>query len=113
MPRTDDPLKGVPLPLPSGSHPNSAEPSVIEKLHASKVSKLPLRNDQGSYDHHMPPDLSSSAAIGDYIHERTAAWSQHLERKRAKHAASVATKPKRGRAAPKATRKTSARKSRR
>jgi phospholipase C len=96
-PRTDDPLKGVQLPAPSGSHPNSAEPSVIEKLHASKVAKLPLRNDQGSYDHHMPPDLSTSAAIGDYIHQRTAAWSQHLQRvgtrklARAKGAIAIAT----------------------
>lgn len=79
-PRKDDPLKGVKIPVSSGSHPNAAEPSVIEKLHAGKVAKLPLRNDQGSFDHHTPPDLSTSAAVGDYIHTRTAAWSQHLQR---------------------------------
>jgi hypothetical protein len=41
-----------------------------------------LRNDQGSYDRHTPPDLSTSAQIGDYIQGRTAAWTQHLQRKR-------------------------------
>ena len=113
VPRTDDPLQGVLPPTSDVPHPEQAEPSLIENIHAHKVSLLPLRNDQGSYDRHTPPELTTSAQIGDYIQGRTAAWTQHLERKRAKHAASVATKPKRGRAAPKATRKTSARKSRR
>jgi hypothetical protein len=30
----------------------------------------------------IPSDLSSSAAIGDYIQARTAAWTQHLQRLR-------------------------------
>jgi phospholipase C len=81
-PRTDDPLKGVQIPVSSNAHPNQSHPSVIEKLHAMKVSHLPLRNDQGTYDHHTPPDLSSSAQIGDYIQARTAAWTQHLQRLR-------------------------------
>ena len=68
-------------------HPDQAEPSLIENIHAHKVSLLPLRNDQGSYDRHTPPDLSTSAQIGDYIQGRTAAWTQHLERRRAKRAA--------------------------
>jgi hypothetical protein len=63
-------------------HPDQAEPSLIESIHAHKVSLLPLRNDQGSYDRHTPPDLSTSAQIGDYIQSRTAAWTQHIERKR-------------------------------
>jgi len=81
-PRTDDPLVGVPVPVSNETHPNLSNPSDIELIHAAKVSELPLRNDQGSYDRHTPPDLSSSAAIGDYIHSRTAAWSQHLQRRR-------------------------------
>lgn len=80
-PRKDDPLKGVVIPVSSTLHPNQSQPSVLEQVHAEKVSLLPLRNDQGSYDHHTPPDLSSSAAIGDYIQSRTAAWTQHLQRK--------------------------------
>jgi hypothetical protein len=81
-PRTDDPLKGVAIPISKVPHPAQSQPSVIEKLHAKKVSYLPLRNDKGTYDQHTPPDLSSSAAISDYIQTRTAAWTQHLERLR-------------------------------
>jgi phospholipase C len=81
-PRNDDPLKGVQIPVSSNAHPNQSQPSVIEKLHAMKVSHLPLRNDQGTYDHHTPPDLSTSAQIGDYIQARNAAWTQHLQRLR-------------------------------
>jgi len=79
-PRTDDPLKGVKIPVSSSVHPNQSQPSVIEKLHAAKVALLPLRNDKGTYDQHMPPNLSSSAEIGEYIQTRTAAWTQHLAR---------------------------------
>jgi phospholipase C len=89
-PRKDDPLKGVAIPKPAGSHPNSSQPSLIEKLHAGKVSYLPLRNDQGSYGQHTPPDLSSSSAIGDYIQSRTAAWSQHLQRLQSRRVAYAA-----------------------
>ena len=81
-PRKDDPVKGVQIPVSNVTHPNQSQPSVIERIHAAKVSQLPLRNDQGTYDHHTPPDLSSSAAIGDYIQARTAAWVQHVERLR-------------------------------
>ncbi|HEX3463550.1 MAG TPA: alkaline phosphatase family protein [Candidatus Elarobacter sp.] len=86
-PRRDDPLAGIAIPASSGAHPNAAEPSLMEKIHASRVSKLPVRNDKGTYDQHTPPDLSSSAAIGEYIQARTAAWTQHLERLRARHGA--------------------------
>jgi phospholipase C len=99
-PRTDDVLKGVTAPKPAPSHPNASQPSVIEKIHASKVSKLPVRNNEGSYDHHLPPDLSTSAQINEYIQGRTAAWSQHLQRLRKRRqahggsaASSTATAP--------------------
>jgi len=80
-PRADDPLRGVSIPVSSAAHPNLSSPSKLEKLHAWKVSQLPIRNEHGGYDH-IPPDLSSSAAIGDYIRDRTAAWTQHLGRER-------------------------------
>jgi phospholipase C len=86
-PRTDDPLAGVQIPLSIPPHPNQAQPSVIEQIHAAKVADLPLRNDQGSYDRHTPPALASSAAIGDYIQARTAAWTQHLQRLRKRRGA--------------------------
>jgi phospholipase C len=87
--RKDDPLAGVPIPVAKPAHPNQSQPSVIELLHAKKVTDLPLRNDQGIYDEHTPPDLSSSAQIGDYIQARTAAWTQHLQRARERRARSV------------------------
>ncbi len=80
VPRTDDPLAGIACPIPTAAHPNSSQPSLMERIHASKVAALPLRNDKGTYDQHVPPDLSSSAAIADYIQTRTAAWTQHLQR---------------------------------
>jgi phospholipase C len=94
-PRTDDPLKGVQIPVSSISHPNKSQPSVIDKIHASKVTHLPLRNVQGTYDHHRPPDLSTSAAVGDYIQARTAAWTQHLQRRSSRrgHRAAPAAGP--------------------
>jgi phospholipase C len=81
-PRTDDPLVGVQIPVSNAQHPNSSVPSHIDLIHAAKVADLPLRNEQGSYDKHVPPDLSSSAALSDYIQARTAAWTQHLQRMR-------------------------------
>jgi phospholipase C len=66
----------------SAQHPNSSVPSHIDLIHAAKVADLSLRNEQGSYDKHVPPDLSSSAALSDYIQTRTAAWTQHLQRMR-------------------------------
>ena len=114
VPRTDDPLQGVLAPSSAVPHPEQAEPSLIENIHAHKVSLLPLRNDQGSYDRHTPPDLATSAQIGDYIQGRTAAWTQHLERKRTKHAASVAAaKTKRSGAVPKTRTAKKAKKARR
>jgi phospholipase C len=73
---------GVLPPVSGAQHPNLSKPSVLETVHASKVANLPLRNSNGSYDQHTPPDLSSSAAISDYIQTRTAAWTQHLGRQR-------------------------------
>jgi hypothetical protein len=39
-----------------------------------------------------PPDLSSSAQINDHIQTRTAAWTQHLERRRQRREAAKAAK---------------------
>jgi phospholipase C len=85
-PRTDDPLSGVRLPVSHAFQPNLSTPSLIEKIHAWKVANLPLRNDQGTYDQHTPPDLSTSEAVGEYIQARTAAWNEHLHRLRLRRA---------------------------
>jgi|ERR1700733_1287284 len=80
--RTDDPLQGIQIPVSNIVYPNQSQPSHIDLIHAAKVADLPLRNEQGSYDKHVPPDLSSSAALTDYIQARTAAWTAHLQRLR-------------------------------
>jgi phospholipase C len=85
-PRTDDPLAGIEIPVSGMAHPGEGQPSVIQQLHAEKVSTLPLRNQQGSYDEHEMPDLPTSAAASDYIQTRTAAWRQHQERRQKKQA---------------------------
>jgi phospholipase C len=92
-PRTDDPLQGLAVPLSGGVHPNASDPSAMDLIHAEKVSTLPLRNEQGSYDEHTMPDLPTSAAVGEYIQTRTAAWRQHLQRRehrRQKHESAAA-----------------------
>lgn len=104
-PRTDDPLTGVQVPMSKTPHPNQSQPSVIDQIHAAKVAALPLRNEKGSYDEHTPPDLSSSAAIGDYIQGRTAAWIQHLHRTRQRRQAQTSASNLPVKAARKAPRK--------
>jgi phospholipase C len=85
QPRNDDPLKGVAVPESTGHHPNSSTPSRLDKIHAARVAALPIRNEQGHYEE-SAPDLTSSAEISDFIRDRTAAWTQHLQRQRHRRA---------------------------
>ena len=89
-PRTDDPITRGQIPVSNTPPPNLSSPSVLDRVQVSRVSLLPLRNEQGTYDQHKPPDLSTSDAVGDYIQTRTEAWSQHLKRFREKRQANVA-----------------------
>jgi phospholipase C len=75
-PRGDDPLEKIVVPASHAIHPNQQNPSELDRLYATRVSQLPIPNDQGSFGH-SPPDLSTNAAIADYIRARTAAWKQH------------------------------------
>jgi phospholipase C len=59
-----------------------SEPSELEKIHAAKVAALPVPDVHGGFGRHTPPDLSSSAAINDYIQMRTATWKEYLQRVR-------------------------------
>ena len=77
-PRSDDPLANGQVAVSNDTYPNQSQASVIDKIYVGKVAALPLRNEQESYDQHVPPDLTTSAAVGDYIQARTAAWTQHL-----------------------------------
>jgi len=80
-PRTadDDPLKGVAVPVSGVHHPNAATPSKLDKIHAARVAALPLRNEKGHYQE-AAPMLTSTSELGDFIRDRTAAWSQHIQR---------------------------------
>jgi phospholipase C len=90
-PRSDDALQGVMIPISNEVHPFSSQPSLLERIHAAKVADLPMRNSQGIYGEHTPPDLSSSESIVDYIQMRTAEWDQHLQRLRRRRGATLWT----------------------
>lgn len=81
QPRTDDPLANVLAPQSMTSQPNRATPSTLERLHAWRVSKLPIPDENGRFDH-AQPQLNSSAEIGEYIRDRMAAWDSHLRKVR-------------------------------
>jgi phospholipase C len=80
--RTDDPLKGVTAPSSNGLVvPNASIPSRLQKMQASRVASLPVRNEQGTYDHEEP-ELTTAADYSDYIRDRTAAWEMNTVRRR-------------------------------
>lgn len=76
QPRDDDPLDGVEVPRSNMIHPNLQQPSDLDRIHAWRLSQLPVENAYGTFSHE-PPDLSTSAALSDYIRSRSAAWKQH------------------------------------
>lgn len=80
-PRADDPLLNVQPPASSPSHPNAAAPSHIDRRHAETVAAIPLRNQHGYYEDAQAP-LESSAQVGQFIRDRSAAWKEHLARRR-------------------------------
>lgn len=96
-PRVDDPLQGVEVPASTETHPNLSEPSEIEKIYAAMVAALPVPDAHGGFGRHTPPDLSSSAAISDYIQMRTAAWKEYLQRVRRNRGASKGEPARRSR----------------
>jgi phospholipase C len=79
--RTDDALQGITVPVSAQTHPNQSAPSELEKVHAARVSKLPLPDEHAQFKHVQPP-LNTSGDIHDYIEGRTAAWDNHLRRHR-------------------------------
>jgi phospholipase C len=91
-PRTDDPLAGIAVPISSGAHPNSSQPSHIDLVQAQKVAALPMRNEKGIYNAHTPPALLTSDEVGDYIQTRMAAWKEHLQHLRHRRAIRVVPK---------------------
>ncbi len=92
--RQDDPLAGVAVPVPAGNHPNSSAPSKIDKIQATRVAALPIRNEKGYYEEGTP-DLTSAASVSNFIRDRTAAWRDHVQRRHQRRAHQQATRPKR------------------
>ena len=78
-PRTDNPLQGVTAPQAALDHPAAALSSKLDLVQARRVAALPLRNRQGHYREQVP-SLTTSADVGDFIRDRTAAWEQHKQR---------------------------------
>ena len=74
-PRTDDPLKGVTVPIAPGPSPfgPTSPPSHLEKVHAATVARLPVPDANGGFEHSMPV-LKTSREAQNYIRKRTAAW---------------------------------------
>jgi phospholipase C len=84
-PRQDDPLQDVPVPVSVGDYPYSSAPSKLDKFQAARVAALPIRNEKGFYEEEMP-DLTSAAAVSNFIRDRTAAWKAHVWRRQQRRA---------------------------
>lgn len=72
-PRSDDPLKGVKVPKPSGQDPAHGQISHMQQVHAELVSQLPVRDSLGN---RIPPHIKTSEQIRAYIRARTEAWQK-------------------------------------
>ncbi|CAN7670698.1 phosphoesterase [Trinickia sp. LjRoot230] len=81
-PRNDDPLDQIVAPQSGVSQPKQDVPSEIERIHAWRVSTLPIPDETGRVAH-VEPQLATSAQIGEYIRERMAAWDDHLRKLKA------------------------------
>jgi phospholipase C len=101
--RTDDPIKGVKPPKPSGKDPLKGRPSHLEKVHAELVSGLPVEPEYAG----KLPDISALKTSADhkaYIAARIAAWKKSRDAAAAqskgksakKSAAKKATRAKKG-----------------
>jgi phospholipase C len=80
VPRTDDPLAGVVVPVASGQNPDEAQPSHLQQVQAELVSLLPVPDEKGG-THHTMPALKTSADYAAYIRARTNAWKESRKQK--------------------------------
>jgi len=80
VPRTDDPLAGVVVPVATGQGPDQAVPSHLQQVHAELVSQLPVPDEHGG-THHTMPALKTSADYSAYIRARTDAWKKSRREK--------------------------------
>jgi phospholipase C len=68
----------------SPHHQNAATPSRLDRLQAARVAALPVRNEKGHYDVEPDPLPASTADLTNFIRDRSAAWSQHIQRQRSR-----------------------------
>jgi phospholipase C len=80
VPRTDDPLAGVVVPVATGQGPDQTVPSHLQQVHAELVSQLPVPDEHGG-THHTMPALKTSADYSAYIRARTDAWKAARKQK--------------------------------
>ncbi len=71
--RTDDPLKGVTVPVANSVNPDEDRPSHLQQIHAELVAQLPVPDEQGG-THHQVPALKTNSDYRAYIRQRTEAW---------------------------------------
>jgi phospholipase C len=76
-PRTDDPLKGVVVPKPSGKDPAKGMPSHMQGVYAELAAQLPVKDEQGNAMPAETPALKTADDYRTFIHARTAAWSAY------------------------------------
>ena len=87
-PRTDDPLSGVLPPASPVAPPNSSRPTKLDSIHAALVAALPLRNQQGYYPEDASvPAFASAADLSNFVRDRTAAWKEHVQRRKQRRGA--------------------------
>jgi len=73
VPRADDPLAGVVVPVAIGQVPGASKPSHLQQVYAELVSQLPVSDDKGGA-HHIMPVMSTSDDYDKYIRDRINAW---------------------------------------
>jgi phospholipase C len=72
-PRTDDPLRGVTVPVATATNPAAHEPSHLQQVYAELVSNLPVPDHAGGMHHEMPV-LHTNEDYRTYTTARVAAW---------------------------------------
>jgi phospholipase C len=77
--RTDDPLRGVTVPVAPAPSARATPPSHLERVHAELASRLPVPSSERSPDdarvYPEVPAFKTSADIKAYIDARVAAWA--------------------------------------
>ena len=74
--RTDDPLKGVKVPVSAAAPALSTAPDKFETAIAESASTLPLREDASLGYHHTPPQFKTGKDAVAYARQRYAQYAR-------------------------------------